>query len=101
MVSGNEVINIFKKKPVYKFNTDYSLDWVASTIKDKSQTWNTSTFDEAVWLFLAKHAKKQFRWARKGDRGKEYHYYLDEKHITYIDLTWPVLAKTLRKLNDA
>ena len=97
------MINIFKKKTVYKFDVDYSLDWIARTIKDKSEKWDTSYFDEAIWLFLAKNAKKQFRWAVRSELTgrKRYYYYLDEKHMTYIELSWPHLAERLRELKDA
>lgn len=87
------MINIFKKKKVYKFKTSEALSWTAQQV-DTVAGVNT----EAV-KYVAKHAKKQFRWARKGDSGKEYHYYLDEKHMTYMGLAWPEFTERWRQFD--
>lgn len=87
------MINIFKKKTVYKFKTSEALSWTARWVDTAAEVHT-----EAV-KYVAKHAKKQFRWARKGDSGKEYHYYLDEKHMTYMDLAWPEFTERWRQFD--
>jgi hypothetical protein len=87
------MINIFNKKTIYRFKTSKTL----SSIVHKLDTTDRTHFNEAAVRYIAKHAKKQFRWVRKGD---EYHYYLDEKHITYIDLAWPGFAQRWRQAPD-
>ena len=87
------MIDIFKEKTVYKFSTRDPLErWDPS----KVELWGPD-----VILFLAKHAKKQVRCARKDEWGTTYyHYYLDEKHMMYIDLAWPHLSRAIRGLQD-
>ena len=96
------MLNIFKKKTVYKFKTSKALS--CTVHQDDTNDQNDDTNDQntvhgdAV-RYVAKHAKKQFRWARKGDSGKEYHYYLDEKHMTYMDLAWPEFTERWRQFD--
>lgn len=90
------MINIFNKKTIYRFKTSKTL----SSIVHELDTTDRTHFNEAAVRYIAKHAKKQFRWVRKGDRGKEYHYYLDEKHITYMDLAWPGFTQRWRQAPD-
>lgn len=90
------MINIFKKKTIYKFKTSEALSWKVHQL----DTTDRTHVNEAVVRYVAKHAKKQVRWARKSDRGKkEYHYYLDEKHMTYMDLAWPEFTKLWRQFD--
>ena len=71
-------------------------------------TTDRTHFNEAAVRYIAKHAKKQFRWVRKGAPRTdlrnhvptEYHYYLDEKHITYMDLAWPGFTQRWRQAPD-
>lgn len=94
------MINIFKKKTIYKFKTSEALSWKVHQLDTTDRTLFSEAVVryEAVLRYVAKHAKKQFRWVRKSDRGKkEYHYYLDEKHMTYMDLAWPEFTKNWRQ----
>ena len=95
------MINIFKKKTVYKFKTSEALSWKVHQLDttDRTHVSEAVVRYEAVLRYVAKHAKKQVRWARKGDHGKEYHYYLDEKHMTYMELAWPEFTELWRQFD--